>query len=108
VKAEDFDLRTGVAEAYWALEATQDPLDAERDGLREDLIQVSFDRGTIVDVGWLPDLSRDGSFVIQVIHNQDWESPIYRMTCKTLDELRPVFTRCLALAREVGSLELMR
>jgi hypothetical protein len=84
---------------YWALEATQDPLDAERDCLREDLIQVSFDRGTVVDVGWLPDLSPDGSFVIQVIQDQDWGSPIHRMICKTLEELRPVFTRCLELAR---------
>jgi hypothetical protein len=99
VKAEDFDLRTGVAEVYWALEATQDPLDPERDGLREDLIQVTFDRGSIVDVGWYPEFSLDGSLVIQVIQDRDWESPIHKATAKTLNELRQAFERCLEHAR---------
>jgi hypothetical protein len=99
VKAEDFDLRTGVAEVFWGLEATEDPLDAWRDCLREDLIQVAFANGATVDVGWLPDLSPDGSFVIQVIQNQGWESPIYQTKCRTLRELRQVFGQCLELAR---------
>jgi hypothetical protein len=99
VRPDDFDLRTGVAEVHWGLEATQDPLDAERDSLREDLIQVSFDHGTIVDVGWLPDFSPGGSFVIQIVQDRDWESPIHKSTCRTLGDLRRLFAAFLELAR---------
>jgi hypothetical protein len=99
LKPEDFDLRTGVASVYWELEATEDPLDPERDFLREDLIQITFERGTIVDVGWHPEFRRDGSFGLVVIQDQDWESPIHEARCRTLDELRRAFEECLALAR---------
>jgi hypothetical protein len=99
MKAQDFDLRTGVVEVYWLLMATQDPLDPERDCLKEDLIQVTFDRGTIVDVGWFPEFSLDGSFVVQVIQDRDWESPVHKARCKTLNELRQAFEQCLELAR---------
>lgn len=43
--------------------------------LDEDLFQLTFTDGTIIDIGWLPSFEEDGQFIIQVISDGDWENP---------------------------------
>ena len=99
MKPSDFDLQTGVASLHWALVPTEDPLDAERDSLREDLIQVVLDSGVVLDVGWYPSFSINGRFRILVVRDEDWDTPALMKECRTLRELNQAFVESLALAR---------
>lgn len=46
--------------------------------LDEDLFQITFNNGNILDIGWAPAFEEKGKFIIQVISNDDWEIPIYK------------------------------
>ncbi|EEZ5727452.1 hypothetical protein ACIXPW_004046 [Escherichia coli] len=52
--------------------------------LGEDLLMISFSNGMTVDVGWYHSFEEDeekqGEFVIYAIKNEDWESPLLRLT----------------------------
>ncbi len=84
MKPSDFDLQTGVASLHWALVPTEDPLDAERDCLREDLIQVVLDSGVILDVGWYPSFSVSRRFRIVAVRDDEWDTPALVKECRTL------------------------
>ena len=43
--------------------------------LDEDLLQLSFKSGVIVDVGWYPAFETNGEFIINRIVNSCWEAP---------------------------------
>ncbi|MEJ5114435.1 hypothetical protein [Erwinia billingiae] len=43
--------------------------------LDEDLFQLTFSDGTVIDIGWLPSFEESGQFVIQVISDGDWDNP---------------------------------
>ena len=102
MKPSDFDLQTGVASLHWALSPTDDPIDAERDFLGEDLIQVVLDSGVALDVGWYPSFSSDGWFRIVVVRNEAWDTPALVRECRTLSELSGAFADSLGLARSLG------
>ena len=99
MKRSDFDLQTGIRSVYWVLEPVEDPIDAERDSLREDLIQITLENGAIVDVGWYPDGSPDGEFTIVLVLDYDWEAPLRTARCRTLRDLHALFDEFLAQAR---------
>jgi hypothetical protein len=99
MKRSDFDLQTGVDNVYWELDATEDPVDPERDLLREDLIQIALQNGTTLDVGWYPEFSRDGEFKVVLVANHDWGAPLRSTRCRTIRELHAIFGEFLAQAR---------
>ncbi|GLH18730.1 hypothetical protein N7632_17315 [Pseudomonas atacamensis] len=65
------------------------------DKLREDLLQASFPHEQIIDIGWYPEFSEHGAFRISLIANQNWNSPIYTETAKTLDDLEKALDNTL-------------
>lgn len=56
--------------------------------LKEDMFQAIFPCGQILDIGWYPEFSTRGSFVISLIHNQDWQNPIHCEKAKNWAELK--------------------
>lgn len=56
--------------------------------LKEDMFQAMFPCGQILDIGWYPEFSTRGSFVISLIHNQDWQNPIHCEKAKNWAELK--------------------
>ncbi|MFC4601149.1 hypothetical protein [Cohnella hongkongensis] len=62
-------------------------LDNQFENLKEDLLQVSYEDKLIIDVGWFPSFSKNGSFRVVVIKDYDWEKPIYRNACRSVEEL---------------------
>lgn len=46
--------------------------------LDEDLLQLSFKSGIIVDVGWYPAFEANGEFIINRIANGCWDAPEYQ------------------------------
>lgn len=54
------------------------PVKCQKDFLKEDLLQISLPDDLILDLGWYPECSVKGHFIIQIIKSYNWESPIYK------------------------------
>lgn len=65
------------------------------DDLKEDLFQAAFPSGKIIDIGWYPEFSKNGSFKILLISNRDWGSPTYSETAKTWKSLEKALKNTL-------------
>lgn len=52
------------------------------DFLDEDLLQIEFANGNIIDVGWYPAFDKTGEFVINVIKENNWNDPFLKLTAK--------------------------
>ena len=75
---------------YWDLDDIdeQKPLNVQSDHLKEDLAQVEYDGGTMLDIGWYPSFEPNGKVVVSVVKNGDWEAPVCRFVAKNVHELR--------------------
>ena len=60
----------------------------EIENLKEDLFQATFPCGQILDIGWYPEFSTYGSFVISLIRNQDWQNPTNCEKAKNWEEFK--------------------
>ncbi|KZE76580.1 hypothetical protein AV926_15670 [Myroides marinus] len=65
------------------------------DELKEDLMQVEFDNNTLLDIGWYPEFNAQGQFTIQVIKDYNWEVPLFKAHCKTLEDIENTLTKAL-------------
>ncbi|MEZ3139535.1 MULTISPECIES: hypothetical protein [unclassified Citrobacter] len=62
-------------------------LDEQRDSLKEDMLQVEFPNGYVLDVGWRPSFDINGKFYIYLIKDFDWEEPVYSGSAGDIDSL---------------------
>ncbi|AML60247.1 hypothetical protein AXX16_4581 [Serratia rubidaea] len=63
------------------------PLNEQLDNLKEDMLQVEFPDGYILDVGWKPSFNINGKFYIYMIKDFDWDNPFYFSDAKDLSSL---------------------
>lgn len=59
----------------------------QADLLKEDMLQVEFAGGYLLDVGWYPEFDATGGFRINVIKNYDWDRPVIALTAHETAEL---------------------
>ncbi|MDY7533763.1 hypothetical protein RGV33_19075 [Pseudomonas sp. Bout1] len=55
--------------------------------LKEDMLQVEYAGGLILDVGWYPSFDTHGGFRINVIRNYDWDRPVIALTALATGDL---------------------
>jgi hypothetical protein len=58
--------------------------------LNEDLFQVGYDIQNIhytIDVGWYPESSINGCFMIVIVKNSNWEGPLYKKRTRDYKQL---------------------
>ncbi len=67
--------------------------------LTTDLAQVGLAPGVLLDIGWYPALRDDGEFVVLVVREGEWETPIARFTATSWDELRGAVAKAVVLAK---------
>lgn len=94
-----FDWRGGEV-VYWdmdSFDATKPP-EEQLDTLKEDLVQVRFGTNTLLDIGWYPEFSPEGRFVVTVIRNEDWDQPVSQAESRTLGELIAAITAGIRVA----------
>lgn len=48
------------------------------DCLREDMLQIRFGGGLLLDVGWYPSFRKRGRFILHLVKDQDWGEPVER------------------------------
>lgn len=65
---------------------------------REDLIQVTYPKDYLVDVGWYPEHTSDGSYTVEIIHNRDWENPVYITDTSDFYEMKKCLQNAIDLA----------
>lgn len=100
MKSSEFDWGNGKV-VYWEINLPEDAdLRAELDTLKEDLIQVEYGEELILDVGWYPEFSANGRFVVTLCRRQDWDSPILRGECRELPSLRRMISEAIVVARK--------
>ncbi|OPA85160.1 hypothetical protein BFW87_27380 [Pseudomonas fluorescens] len=79
---------TGGTVTHDDLSHLQDIAVAEQaDLLKEDMLQVEFAGGLLLDVGWYPEFDATGGFHINVIKNFDWDRPVIALTAHETAEL---------------------
>lgn len=85
---DDFSLGPGRV-LFWDLRHVDRdrPLSSQRDHLKEDLAQVEYPSGRLLDVGWYPEFSETGAFSVKVIANGDWTQPLFERRCADVDSL---------------------
>lgn len=63
------------------------PLEEQLDDLKEDMLQIEFSDGYLLDVGWRPSFSKNGEFKIVLIKDFNWNKPVYSGSAKNIIEL---------------------
>ena len=79
----DFEIDAGV------------PLEEQLSSLQEDMLQIEFGDRFLVDVGWYPEMNAKGCFIVYVIQDEDWDNPLSKVKCSTLEELKEAIERAV-------------
>ncbi|AZF11292.1 hypothetical protein C4J93_3096 [Pseudomonas sp. R2-37-08W] len=56
--------------------------------LKEDMLQVEYPDGFLIDVGWYPSFDPKGQFQIRAVKNHEWDLPTLTLTAQSIDALR--------------------
>ncbi|MDE5778972.1 MAG: hypothetical protein K2I10_10785 [Lachnospiraceae bacterium] len=73
------------------------PYSEQVEELLEDLIQIEYENGYLIDLGWYPEYNPQGKFIVQVIKNYDWEKPIYMEQSRDEKQLEKIFLKAINL-----------
>lgn len=103
------DWRSGHS-AFWDLDFLVEdmPLTQQLDGLKEDLAQIKYPHLIILDIGWYPEFSIDGAFSVSVVKESEWEQPLFRERCTSVDALLKCLLRAVEVADSTSHLEPIR
>jgi hypothetical protein len=104
MQSSEFDWHAGNI-LYWDLGhiASDKPIELQYDELKEDLAQVEFGSVTLLDIGWYPEFSSEGRFVVSIVRNQEWEEPVFRLECKDVPGLYAAIRSAIDVARKQAS-----
>ena len=64
------------------------PFSEQLDSLTEDLLQVEYENGYLIDLGWYPEFDDKGKFTLQLIKNGDWRNPVYKKSFRNCKQLK--------------------
>jgi len=88
---ESYDFKPGIV-TYNPFKLS--PFDStDQDWINEDLVQVSYSQGYVLDVGWYKGISR---FVIWIIKDNNWEEPVHKKNYRTIQELYEGMEKAIA------------
>lgn len=79
--------------------------------LKEDLVQVEFRNGVVLDLGWNPEFNLTGQFVLTVVKfkneknptGEDWDSPILQIKFRDTAQFMMNLSRAVQAANRVAS-----
>lgn len=91
----EIDLKGGSLSYYDFNIDSNVPLQNQIYEIKEDLIQILYGDHYLIDVGWYPEFDVEGSFVVRIIKDFDWQSPIYENETKNLWELKSYIQDCI-------------
>ena len=97
--SRDIDWQSGLV-TFWDLDFLDPtvPVLAQLSGLKEDLAQISYGGQIALDVGWYPEFSEAGAFVVRVVRIDDWETPLFIEEHRSVQELAHSMSRAARVA----------
>jgi hypothetical protein len=100
MSTNEFDWGSGRV-TYWDMHDLDPsvPLSQQSDRLKEDLAQIEYRDGTLIDIGWYPSFSPEGSFVVQVVR-PGWTEVLYSSRCTTFEQLLERSREAVAFAEK--------
>ena len=81
------------------------PLGDQAADLKEDLAQIQYPEGILLDIGWYPSFSSEGHFIVTVVRDSDWDEPLFAEKQGTLHELMQSLQRAIIVAAEAAKAE---
>jgi hypothetical protein len=102
VRRDAIDWKNGCV-TFWDLDSVDpdSPL-ADLEALKEDLAQVAFPTDVLVDVGWYPECSSNGSFRILVVRGSSWNLPVTTASARTGRGLVRALNRAVRTAESLS------
>ena len=70
--------------------------------LKEDMAQVSYGEGLLLDIGWYPSFDADGAFRVVLVRDGVWDAPIYSRSCQSWESLRKIVEQAVGVASKEG------
>lgn len=71
--------------------------------LREDMLQIYYGDDSlnyVIDVGWYgQSFSLKGRFIVYLVKNGEWQTPLIRVKCKLVKRLVPALELCMNRVR---------
>ena len=100
--SDDFDWKTGTV-VFWDLDTVDEsrPLADQAEHLKEDLAQIEYPAGVILDVGWYPEFAATGNFVVCVVRQGEWEQPVFQKDAFTTADLKTRIVEGILIAAEL-------
>lgn len=99
--SDNFDWKTGTV-VFWDLDAIDEsrpPVD-QTEHLKEDLAQIEYPAGIILDVGWYPEFAATGNFVVCVVQQGEWDRPLFQQHAFTTEDLKAGIVEGIRIAVE--------
>lgn len=94
---EEFNLRDEQVVAWHLDELVGAIPDLPSSVLIEDMAQIAVTEELILDVGWYPEGSKSGRFIISLVKCFDWDHPLTVRECQNENDLRSILRELLRL-----------
>ena len=75
------------------------PFSEQIEALTEDLVQIEYENGYLIDLGWYPEYDSYGELIVQVIKHYDWESPIYKEQSRDEKQLKKILLEAIEVVK---------
>jgi hypothetical protein len=62
--------------------------------LSEDMLQIEVSDQITFDIGWYSKPNGNGTFIVFIIKDEDWESPLFKKKCYSLKTLKKAIAKC--------------
>lgn len=79
------------------------PLVDQLSELKEDLVQVCFPGELLIDIGWYPEFSEEGAFLVTVVKGMDWERIIMLERSTTIRGLMTSLKKAIDLSNRMAN-----
>lgn len=99
---ENIDFKGGNLSYYDFNADPSIPFENQIYDIKEDLAQVVYGN-YLVDVGWSPDCNVNGHFVLRIIKDYDWQTPICIKETRSFSRLKQYFQECIDLAASLAN-----
>lgn len=76
------------------------PLTEQLDALLEDLVQIEYENGYLIDLGWYPEFDAKGRFIVQLIKSYNWEKPIYMQYSSDGKQLKEILMQAINMIKK--------
>lgn len=101
MEPNDLDWKSGRV-TYWDMGTIllDIPLADQLSELKEDLAQIWYPNGLLIDIGWHPEFSEEGVFLVTLIKDKDWEAPLMREACASAPALLNALSKAVQAAEQ--------